>query len=193
MSLTRRALLAATLVAAMACPPAFAADAENTMIIRLKDGDVRIALRPDLAPKHVARVKELVRAGEYDNVVFHRVIDGFMAQTGDVKFGDAKDGFDANMVGTGRSDRGTIPLEASNTPFKRGTVGMARPGDPNGASSQFFIMFADGDFLNGQYTVFGEVESGMEYVDSIKKGDPSANGVVADPDRMVKVRIAADN
>jgi cyclophilin family peptidyl-prolyl cis-trans isomerase len=171
---------------------AVAADPENTMIITLKDGDVTIALRPDLAPKHVAQIKELVREGAYDNVAFHRVIDGFMAQTGDVQFGDMQDGFDAERAGTGGSDKPDLPAEFTPEHFVRGTVGMARAQSPDSANSQFFIMFAPAPPLENQYTVVGNVESGMELVDNIKKGVPAQNGVVSDPDRMIKVRIAAD-
>ncbi len=171
---------------------ALAADPEDTLILSLKDGDVTIALRPDLAPKHVAQIKELVREGAYDNVAFHRVIEGFMAQTGDVEFGDMEDGFDARSVGTGGSRKADLPAEFTSTPFVRGTVGMARAQDPNSANSQFFIMFAPAPNLDGGYTVVGEVESGMEVVDKIKRGDRAANGVVADPDRIVDARIAAD-
>jgi cyclophilin family peptidyl-prolyl cis-trans isomerase len=169
---------------------AFAAEPENTMIITLKDGDVTIALRPDLAPKHVEQIKALVREGAYDNVAFHRVIDGFMAQTGDVQFGDMKDGFDAGSAGMGGSDRPDLPAEFSAEPYERGIVGMARSQDPNSANSQFFIMLAPNPGLNGQYTVVGNVESSMELVDNIKKGDQANNGSVSDPDRMIKVRIA---
>ena len=172
---------------------AYAADPENTLVITLKDGDVTIALRPDLAPQHVARIKELAREGAYDNVAFHRVIDGFMAQTGDVQYGDLNDGYDAMAAGMGSSDKPDLPAEFSNEPFKRGTIGMARAQDPNSANSQFFITFGDASFLNGQYTVVGEVEKGMKLVDNIKKGDQANNGSVADPDRMIKVRVAADN
>ena len=172
---------------------AFAADPENTMIITLKDGDVTIALRPDLAPKHVEQIKKLVRQGAYDNVAFHRVIDGFMAQTGDVKFGNMKNGFSADAVGTGGSDLPDLPAEFSKTErYERGVVGMARSQDPDSANSQFFIMFAPAPPLDGQYTIVGNVENGMELVDKIKKGDAAQNGVVTDPDRMIKVRIAAD-
>ena len=167
---------------------AFAADPENTLIITLKDGDVTIALRPDLAPKHVEQIKALAREGAYDNVAFHRVIDGFMAQTGDVQYGDMNEGFKPEQAGTGGSSLPDLPAEFSNTPFERGTIGMARSQDPNSANSQFFIMFADGGFLNGQYTVVGKVVAGMEYVDKIKRGD-GANGEVTDPDRMVKVTV----
>ncbi|RWP37880.1 peptidylprolyl isomerase [Mesorhizobium sp.] len=172
---------------------AFAADPENTMIITLKDGDVTVALRPDLAPKHVEQIKKLVRQGAYDNVAFHRVIDGFMAQTGDVKFGNMKNGFSADAVGTGGSDLPDLPAEFSQTErYQRGVVGMARSQDPDSANSQFFIMFAPAPPLDGQYTIVGNVENGMELVDKIKKGDAAQNGVVTDPDRMIKVRIAAD-
>ena len=172
---------------------AFAADPENTMIITLKDGDVTIALRPDLAPKHVAQIKKLVRQGAYDNVAFHRVIDGFMAQTGDVKFGNMEKGFNPGAAGTGGSDLPDLPAEFSQTEhYKRGVVGMARSQEPNSANSQFFIMFAPAPPLDGQYTIVGNVVSGMELVDHIKKGDQADNGTVADPDRMIKVRIAAD-
>ncbi|MBE1711548.1 peptidylprolyl isomerase [Mesorhizobium japonicum] len=172
---------------------AYAADPENTMIITLKDGDVTIALRPDLAPKHVAQIKKLVRDHAYDNVAFHRVIDGFMAQTGDVKFGNMKKGFNSQAVGTGGSDLPDLPAEFSQTErYKRGVVGMARSQDPNSANSQFFIMFAPAPPLDGQYTIVGNVVSGMELVDHIKKGDEADNGTVSDPDRMIKVRIAAD-
>ena len=172
--------------------PAWAAEPENTMIITLKDGDVTIALRPDLAPKHVEQIKALVREGAYDNVAFHRVIEGFMAQTGDVKFGNMASGYDPAKAGTGGSKRPNLPAEFSHEPYVRGTVGMARAQDPDSANSQFFIMFAPNPGLDGQYTVVGNVESGMEHVDNIKKGDPNQNGVVSDPDRMVKVRIGSD-
>jgi peptidylprolyl isomerase len=162
------------------------------MVVALKDGDVTIALRPDLAPQHVAQIKALVREGAYDNVAFHRVIEGFMAQTGDVQFGDLNDGYNADRAGTGGSNRPDLPAEFSQEPYVRGTVGMARAQDPDSANSQFFIMFAPNPGLDGQYTVVGKVESGMDAVDKIKRGDPNMNGVVVDPDRMIKVRIAAD-
>jgi peptidylprolyl isomerase len=133
-----------------------------------------------------------VREGAYDNVAFHRVIDGFMAQTGDVQFGDMEDGFDAGSAGMGGSDKPDLPAEFSAEPYERGIVGMARSQDPNSANSQFFIMLAPNPGLNGQYTVVGNVESGMELIDNIKKGDQANNGSVSDPDRMIKVRIAAD-
>jgi len=171
---------------------ASAAEPENTLVITLKNGDVVIGLRPDLAPKHVEQIKALAREGAYDNVAFHRVIDGFMAQTGDVQFGDMNDGYSADQAGMGGSDKPDLPAEFSKEPFVRGVVGMARAQDPNSANSQFFIMFDEAPSLNEQYTVVGKVESGMELVDKIKKGDQSANGVVSEPDRMIKVRVAAD-
>ena len=168
-----------------------AAEPEDTMILQLKDGEVTIALRSDLAPKHVEQIKTLGRGGEYDNVAFHRVIDGFMAQTGDVQYGDMTDGYSSQRAGTGGSSLGNIEAEFSKETFARGTVGMARAQDPNSANSQFFIMFAPGAFLDGQYTIVGNVESGMELVDSIKKGQPQS-GAVTDPDRIISARIAAD-
>jgi peptidylprolyl isomerase len=160
---------------------AFAADKENTLYIDLKDGRVVIEMRPDLAPKHVAQIKKLAREGKYNGVVFHRVIDGFMAQTGDPE-------------GTGRGGMGDkLPAEFSREPHVRGTVSMARTSDPNSARSQFFICLAPAPSLDGQYTVWGKVVSGMEFVDKIKKGDPGANGAVAAPaDKMLKVQVAAD-
>ncbi|QKV18195.1 peptidylprolyl isomerase [Oricola thermophila] len=196
MRLTKRVFLsacAATIGLALSLPVhAQDTDPENTIIITLKDGDVVIRLRPDLAPKHVEQIKTLVRNGEYDNVAFHRVIPGFMAQTGDVQYGDMEDGFVPRRVGTGGSKLPDLPAEFTNEPYVRGTVGMARSQDPNSANSQFFIMFDEGAFLNGQYTVVGQVESGMEFVDNIKKGAQANNGAVAEPDRMIKVVIAAD-
>ncbi len=177
----------------LACSSALAAEPENTLILKLKDGDVTIALKPEVAPKHVEQIKALVRGGEYDNVAFHRVIDGFMAQTGDVEFGDLADGFDARRVGTGGSSLGDLPAEFSKEKFVRGAVGMARSQSPNSANSQFFIMFAPAPHLEGQYTIVGVVESGMDAVDRIKRGDQRQNGVVAEPDRIVSARIAADN
>ncbi|MER8858627.1 MULTISPECIES: peptidylprolyl isomerase [unclassified Mesorhizobium] len=163
------------------------------MVITLKNGDVTVALRPDLAPKHVAQIKKLVREGAYNDVAFHRVINGFMAQTGDVKFGNMKKGFSPEAVGTGGSDLPDLPAEFSQSEhFKRGTLGMARSQDPNSANSQFFIMFAPAPNLDGQYTIVGSVVSGMELVDKIKKGNEADNGTVSGPDRMIKVRIAAD-
>ncbi len=162
-------------------------DPENTVIIALKDGNVVVELLPDVAPKHVERMKELARAGAYDNVAFHRVIDGFMAQTGDVAHGNMEKDFNIRMAGTGGSDLGNVPAEFSKLPFDRGVLGAARSQDPNSANSQFFIMFQDGHFLNGQYTVYGRVIEGMEHVDAITRGEPAAN-----PDRMISVKVAAD-
>ena len=171
---------------------AIAAEPENTMIIELKDGEVVIALRPDLAPKHVEQIKTLVKNGEYDNVAFHRVIEGFMAQTGDVQYGDMEDGYNSQLAGTGGSSLGNIPAEFSDESYVRGTVGMARAQSPDSANSQFFIMFAPAPPLEGSYTVVGTVESGMEFVDNIKRGNQAQNGVVTDPDRMISVRMAAE-
>jgi peptidyl-prolyl cis-trans isomerase A (cyclophilin A) len=162
---------------------------ENTMTIKLKDGDVVIELLPDLAPGHVARIRELAAEGAYDNVAFHRVIDGFMAQTGDVQFGDLEQGFDGKRVGTGGSGKPDLKAEFSDMPFDKGVVGMARARNPDSANSQFFIMLDDGYFLNGEYTVFGRVIDGMEHVENIKLGDSASNGAVDDPDRMISVRI----
>lgn len=162
-------------------------DPENTLVITLKTGDVTIEMLPEVAPKHVEQIKALARAGEYDNVAFHRVIEGFMAQTGDVANGDMEDGFNLRRAGTGGSSRADLPAEFSKLPFDRGVVGMARSQNPNSGNSQFFIMFKDGHFLNGQYTVWGRVVDGMEHVDAITRGEPPAA-----PDRMVKVRVAAD-
>ncbi|PWL17872.1 peptidylprolyl isomerase [Falsochrobactrum shanghaiense] len=171
---------------------ASAAEPENTVILSLKDGDVAIELRPDLAPKHVEQIKKLVRDGAYDGVAFHRVIPGFMAQTGDVKFGNIDKGYDASSVGTGGSDYGNLPAEFSREPFVRGTVGMARGQSRDSANSQFFIMFDNGSFLNGKYTVVGKVASGMEAVDKIKKGNEADNGSVENPDKIIKATIGAD-
>jgi peptidylprolyl isomerase len=151
------------------------ASPEDTLILTLADGDVEIALRPDLAPNHVARIKELVREGFYDGIVFHRVIDGFMAQTGD-----------PTGTGTGGSGQ-NLKAEFSKEPHVRGTCSMARAGHPDSADSQFFICFAESPWLNGQYTVWGQVVSGMEHVDKIKRGEP-----VEDPDAIVKMRVKAD-
>ena len=164
--------------------------ATDQITIQLKDGPVVIQLMPDVAPKHVKRIEELAKKGEYDNVAFHRVMEGFMAQTGDVKFGNMAKGFKPDQAGMGGSDLPDVPAEFSKVPFERGTVGMARSQDPDSANSQFFIMFAPGDFLNGQYTVVGKVVSGMEFVDKIKRGDNNNNGAVTDPDRMLKVTVS---
>ena len=162
-------------------------DPENTLLIELKDGAVVIEMLPDVAPKHVERIKALARAGEYDNVAFHRVIDGFMAQTGDVANGDMEDNFNLRRAGTGGSKHPDLPAEFSMLPFDRGVVGMARSQNPNSGNSQFFIMFKEGHFLNGQYTVWGRVTEGMQHVDAITRGEPPAA-----PDRMISVRVAAD-
>ncbi len=162
-------------------------DPENTLLLETTKGSVVIELFPDLAPGHVGRIKELAREGAYDGVVFHRVIEGFMAQTGDVKFG--KQGGDTSMAGMGGSDLPNIAAEFSDVPFERGIVGMARAQGPDSANSQFFIMFAPGEFLNGQYTVVGKVISGMETVDAIKRG-AGGNGEVTEPDYMAKVTVA---
>ena len=166
---------------------------EDTLVLETTKGQVVIKLRPDLAPNHVARVKELAREGFYDGVVFHRVIEGFMAQTGDVEFGkEGGSSYNPDRAGMGGSDKPDLKAEFSRETFDRGTVGMARSQDPNSANSQFFIMLADGDFLDGQYTVVGDVVSGMETVDAIKKGDPAQNGSVEEPDAMVKVTVGGD-
>ena len=162
-------------------------DPENTVIIELKDGPVVIELLPDVAPKHVERMKELARAGKYDNVAFHRVIEGFMAQTGDVEHANMEQGYNPGRAGTGGSDLPDLPAEFSRLPHDRGTLGAARSMNPNSANSQFFINFSDNHFLNGQYTVYGRVVSGMEAVDKIAHGEPPAN-----PDRMISVKVAAD-
>ena len=153
-------------------------------------GTIEIELLPDVAPRHVARIEELARAGAYDGVVFHRVIDGFMAQTGDVKFG-TKDAFAQGRAGTGGSDLPDLPAEFSDLPFEKGTVGMARSADPDSANSQFFIMFAPAPHLNGQYTVVGRVIAGQEVIDAIRRGE-GANGEVGDPDWMAKVSVKGD-
>ncbi|MEP1538463.1 MAG: peptidylprolyl isomerase [Paracoccaceae bacterium] len=162
-------------------------DPENTILIELKDGTVTIELMADVAPLHAARMKELVRSGQYDNVCFHRVIDGFMAQTGDVQHGDMEDGFNIRMAGTGGSDLPDVAAEFSKLPHDRGTLGAARSQNPDSANSQFFINFSDNHFLNGQYTVYGRVIEGMEHVDAIARGEPPMN-----PDRMISVKVAAD-
>ncbi len=179
-------LLAATL--ALGLVSTSFANAAETLTIKLKTGDVVIELADDVAPQHAARLKALADAGEYDNVAFHRVIEGFMAQTGDVKFGDMEDGFVPNRAGTGGSSQPDLKAEFSDLSFERGVVGMARSQSPDSANSQFFIMLAPGTFLNGQYTVVGKVVAGMEHVDQIKLGAPNNNGSVADPDRMIEVR-----
>ena len=159
------------------------------MILKLKDGDVKIELFKDVAPNHVERIKKLADGGNYDGVVFHRVIDGFMAQTGDVKFGNTNNNdFDLNRAGMGGSDLPDLKSEFNNLPHDRGTLSMARSADPNSANSQFFICFEPAPFLDRQYTVFGKVISGMEYVDKIKRGDSNNNGAVKDPDKIISFR-----
>ena len=162
---------------------------ENIMILKLKDGDVKIELFTDKAPNHVKRIKELADKGKYDNVVFHRVIDGFMAQTGDVQFGNSSSNdFDLRRAGTGGSDLPDLKQEFSNLPHDRGTLSMARSSDPNSANSQFFICFKPAPFLDKQYTVFGKVIDGMEFVDKIKRGDENNNGSVIDPDKIISFK-----
>ncbi|AJY46900.1 peptidylprolyl isomerase [Martelella endophytica] len=179
-------LAAATLLSTFS-GVAMAQDSGDYLTVNTTEGPFVIELFDDVAPQNVARVKELAADGAYDNVVFHRVIDGFMAQTGDVQFGDEKDGYNLDRAGMGGSDMPDLPAEFSDVPFKRGVVGMARAQDPNSANSQFFIMFDDSPFLNGQYTVIGEVVEGMDNVDKIKKGDAAQNGKVSDPDRILTV------
>lgn len=181
MKFNRRNLFVALLFTLVAAPLAAAPDLENTIYLDTKDGRITILLRPDLAPKTVAQIKTLTKRGFYNGIVFHRVIDGFMAQTGD-----------PTGTGTGGSDLPNLPAEFTPTPFKRGTLGMARAEDPNSANSQFFICLADSDFLDNQYTVFGQVISGMDVVDKIKKGDKDENGMVTNPDKIVKMQLAAD-
>ncbi len=172
------AVLCFGIASASAQAPVTAAgtDLQNTIYMDLKDGRVVIKLRPDLAPQHVARIKELTRQGFYNGLIFHRVIEGFMAQGGD-----------PTGTGTGGSGQ-NIPAEFTPEPFVRGTVGMARSMSPNSADSQFFIMFKEGSFLNGKYTVLGNVVSGMEFVDKIQRGEPPAN-----PDKIIKMTVAADD
>ena len=162
---------------------------ENTMILKLKDGEVKIELFQDVAPGHVERIKELANSGKYNGVVFHRVIDGFMAQTGDVKFGnsDSKE-FDLSRAGMGGSDLSDLKAEFNNLPHERGTLSMARSQNPDSANSQFFICFQPAPFLDRQYTVFGKVISGMEFVDKIKRGDSNNNGAVTDPDKIISFK-----
>jgi len=162
---------------------------ENIMILKLKDGDLKIKLFDDVAPNHVKRIKQLAQEGKYDGVVFHRVIDGFMAQTGDVKFGNSSnDEFDLKRAGQGGSDLPDLKEEFSDLPHERGTLSMARSQNPNSANSQFFICFKESSFLDRQYTVFGKVIEGMELVDKIKKGDSNDNGSVSDPDKIISFK-----
>jgi|TARA_B100002052_G_scaffold258866_1_gene251101 cyclophilin family peptidyl-prolyl cis-trans isomerase len=161
---------------------------ENIMILKLKTGDVKIELFSDVAPNHVKRIKDLANSGKYDNVVFHRVIDGFMAQTGDVQFGNSADSsFDLQRAGMGGSDLPDLKAEFNNLPHERGTLSMARSSDPNSANSQFFICFDNAPHLNNQYTVFGKVINGMENIDKITKGD-GPNGSVSNPDKIISFR-----
>ena len=158
------------------------------MILKLKDGDVKIELFPDVAPKHVERIKKLADEGKYDNVVFHRVIDGFMAQTGDVKFGNSSSSdFDLKRAGMGGSDLPDLDAEFNDIPHEKGTISMARASDPNSANSQFFICFEPASFLDRNYTVFGKVIEGMDHIDKIKKGD-GPNGSVSDPDKIISFK-----
>ena len=173
-------------VLAILAAPAFAASLEID-VAGEANGTIVIQLRDDIAPLHVAQIVALAEAGAYDGVVFHRVIDGFMAQTGDVEFG--KTGGDMSLAGTGGSDLPNLAAEFSDVTFARGTVGMARSQSPDSANSQFFIMFASGDFLDGQYTVVGEVTSGLEVLDAIKRGAGQSGAVSGDPDVMVDVRV----
>ena len=162
---------------------------ENIMILKLKDGDVKIELFPDVAPNHVKRIKELADNGKYNNVVFHRVIDGFMAQTGDVQFGNSNsDNFDLRRAGMGGSDLPNLKQEFNSLPHERGTLSMARSSDPDSANSQFFICFKPAPFLDRQYTVFGKVIEGMENVEKIKRGDENNNGSVTDPDKIISFK-----
>lgn len=186
-------IAASAAIASSLAGAVMAADAENLLIIEIAgeaNGVVEIELLPEQAPLHVERIRGLARDGSYDNVVFHRVIEGFMAQTGDVQFGK-KDGGELNFAGRGGSDAPDLPAEFSDVPYERGIVGMARAQHPDSANSQFFIMFAPAPFLNGQYTVVGKVIAGQEIVDAIKRGDPNANGLVTDPDYMARVTIGA--
>lgn len=173
--------LALAFVVVPAAAQQAASDPQNTVYLDTKDGRITIRLRPDLAPKHVAQIKTLTKRGFYNGIVFHRVIEGFMAQTGD-----------PTGTGTGKSDLPNIPAEFSKTPFKRGTVGMARSQDPNSANSQFFICYDGCGSLTGQYTIVGEVVSGMDVAEKIKKGNQAANGQVSNPDKIVKMQLAAD-
>ena len=160
---------------------------DHTIVVTLEHGEVHIELLPDVAPKHSERMIELARAGKYDNVAFHRVIDGFMAQTGDVEHGNMENNYNAGRSGTGGSDMPDLPAEFSKLSHDRGTLGAARSANPDSANSQFFINFSDNSFLNGQYTVYGRVIKGMDHVDKIAKGEPPEY-----PDRMISVRVAAD-
>jgi peptidylprolyl isomerase len=185
------AVLAALAAGSVPGPSAAAEDGPGpNLVIEVAggtSGTIVIDLLPDVAPEHVAQIVALAREGAYDGVVFHRVIDGFMAQTGDVSAG--RRGGDLSMAGTGGSARPDLPAEFSSVPFDRGTIGMARAQDPNSANSQFFIMFAPAPHLDGQYTVVGQVVEGLDVLDAIKKGDSAANGAVTDPDYMARVTV----
>jgi len=158
------------------------------MILKLKDGDVKIELFPDIAPKHVERIKTLANEGKYDNVVFHRVIEGFMAQTGDVEFGNSSsDKFDLDRAGTGGSSLPDLPAEFSDIPHEKGVLSMARSSDPNSGNSQFFICFESVPHLDRNYTVFGKVVEGIEFVDMIKRGEGSS-GSVSNPDKIISFK-----
>ena len=158
------------------------------MILKLKDGDVKIELFPDVAPKHVERIKTLANEGKYDNVVFHRVIEGFMAQTGDVQFGNSSsDKFDLNRAGTGGSSLPDLPAEFSDIPHEKGVLSMARSADPNSGNSQFFICFESAPHLDRNYTVFGKVVEGIEFVDMIKRGE-GGSGAVSNPDKIISFK-----
>ena len=159
------------------------------MILKLKDGNVKIEMFSDVAPNHVKRITELANSGKYDNVVFHRVIDGFMAQTGDVKFGNAEtEDFDLRRAGMGGSDLPDLKQEFNDLPHEKGTLSMARSSDPNSANSQFFICFESAPHLDRNYTVFGKVIEGMQFVDKIKRGDANNNGSVSDPDKIISFK-----
>ena len=158
------------------------------MILKLKDGDVKIELFPDIAPKHVERIKTLANEGKYDNVVFHRVIEGFMAQTGDVQFGNSSsDKFDLGRAGTGGSSLPDLPAEFSDIPHEKGVLSMARSSDPNSGNSQFFICFESAPHLDRNYTVFGKVVEGIEFVDMIKRG-VGGSGAVSNPDKIISFK-----
>ncbi len=186
----RIAAAALSLGAALAAAPVFAQSGVPHLILTLEDGVVDIQLLPEIAPKHVERVVALTEAGEYDGVVFHRVIDGFMAQTGDVANGDSDDpAYNLAMAGTGGSDLPDVEAEFNSESFQRGVLGAARSQDPNSFNSQFFITTADASFLDGQYTVFGKVISGMEAIDALEKGPSEMNGAVANPDKIISAKI----
>jgi cyclophilin family peptidyl-prolyl cis-trans isomerase len=194
--ISRRSALAAAVLLPLIVKEAAAVDIkdpENTLLMELKSGTVTIELLPDVAPQHVERIKRLTREGAYDNVAFHRVIPGFMAQTGDVEHGNMAKGFNARRAGTGSSSYPDLPAEFSDVPFDRGTLGMARSQNPNSGNSQFFICFDPAPHLNGQYTVFGRVIEGMQHVDNIKMGSRANNGTIdGEPDRIVSMKVAAD-